>query len=312
MHELKTIEKDLILKKHSSIIQINSSLTLQQRKLFNLILLNSTKNKWDKNNLSYIEIKELKKILNISHKNNKYIKDNIIKLQEIIIEFNILDKDNQQWGRFSLIQEPEIINGVLSYSLPNRIKKTIEEGLPPFAILDLKVINNLTTKYSIVLYELLTDYYSDKYKKLLLPKLEVEQFKILLGIPDQSYKEIKDLKRYVIKEAITELNSKTNYEINYEVRKVNNANYVFFTMKVKSNKKEIIISKLNKAINKDDKIQNHYNEMINEEGYSFQELKLIENQYILVYENNLEEIEIELEAKEITKLETYFSKKVIT
>jgi len=312
MFETKNIEKDLILKKHSSIIQINSALTVQQRKLFNLLLLNSTENRWNENNLSFIKIKELKNILNINHKNNKYIKDNIIKLQEIIIEFNILDKDNQHWGRFSLIQEPEIRGGILSYSLPNRIKKTIESGQPPFAILDLKIMNDLNTKYAIVVYELLNDYYSDKYKKLLLPKLKITQFKTLLGIKENSYKEIKDIKRYVIKEAISEINKKTDCNIDYKITNINNENYITFTMSVSKRKnKKINAQELNKKIKKDKKIQDYYKESIEELGFCFRELKIISDKYILIYDNKEEEIEIELDDNEIKKLNNYYIKKEI-
>jgi len=301
------ITNDLLLKKHSSLIQINSQMTLQQRKLFNLLLLNSNINNWDKNNLSYIEIKKIKELLGITHKNNKFIKDNLKKIKDISIEYNVLEKDKEVWGNFSLIQEPEIKYGILSYSLPYRIRETIETGKPPFALLDMNITSTLTNKYSIVFYELFVDYYSKKIKKLLLPKLTIIQFKTLLGIEKEKYASMKDLKKYVINKSLLELKLNANIEATYEIEKILNEYYIKFDVKFNKNIKTIEPEKIMLFLNAENnkEILNSFIEAISEDNKALISLSRVfikNDNIILVFVEDGFEIEYKLEEEETEEL----------
>jgi len=301
------ITNDLLLKKHSSLIQINSQMTLQQRKLFNLLLLNSNVNNWDRNNLSHIEIRKIKELLGITHKNNKFIKDNLKKIKDISIEYNVLEKDKEVWGNFSLIQEPEIKNGILSYSLPYRIRETIETGKPPFALLDMNITSNLTNKYSIVFYELFVDYYSKKIKKLLLPKLTILQFKTLLGIEESKYSNIKDLKKYVINKALLELRDSANIIATYEIERILNEYYIKFEVKFEKNKNKVDIdifySFLSDIGNKE--ILNTFIEAVSEnknDNIYLSEVKVKKEDTVLVFVEDEFELEYKLKEDETEDL----------
>lgn len=292
------IKQDMLLKKHSALIQINNQMTAQQRKLFNILLLNSNKNKWDKNNLSSIELRNIKKILGIEHKNNKFIKDNLKKLKNISIEYNILEKDKEVWGNFSLIQEPEIRNGVLTYSLPYRIRQTIEGGKPPFALLDVSITTKLNNKFAIVLYELLIDYYSVKLKKLLLPRLTILQLKLLLGVDEHKYKLFKDFKKNVLEKAIIELKSVANMDVSYELEK-EGTKYTHIRMLLKDSTPIVQNTKIiEEYLTKNEVIINEYKECFEDkgDGLTFKEVRKIPKmeKFELIFEDNGFETEIEL------------------
>jgi hypothetical protein len=289
--------KDNILKKHSALIQISSKMTAQQRKIFNVLLMNSNVNKWDNNNLSVIEIKSIKKYLGITHKNNKFLKENLKKIQQIQVEYNLLEKDKEVWGNFSLIQEPEIRNGFLSYSLPYRIRQTIQDGKPPFALLDMEITSKLNNKFSIIIYELFVDYYSKKLKKLLLPKITVKQFRTLLGLEEIKYKALKDFKKYVMNRAIEELKLEVGLNIEYLIYKELGENYIKFEVEFKKDDKaKISNQEITDFLIKEKEIIERYKSFIDTDNkVVFKEYKSIKSDKLLIFEEDGYEIEIDFE-----------------
>ncbi len=199
-------EKSLIIKKASALIQTNAKeLTLTQRKIINLFVYIAQK-KGDKEEYC-IKTSTLKKICGISRKGNDDLKKQLRNLMGIVIEFNYLEKDNEDWEINSLLSSAGISKGsnYTDFEFSKRLKRKI---LSPkmYVPLNIKLISNLKCTYAIILYEFLKDYFNAPA----IPTLTVQQFRELMGISENKYNEFKYLNRSVIKKAINEINEKTD------------------------------------------------------------------------------------------------------
>ncbi len=82
-----------------------------------------------------------------------------------------------------------------------------------FTRYELKYIGNMTSVYSIRLYELLMQWQNTGKREVEIAWLK-QQFKI-----EDKYRSIKDLKKYVLEPAIKEINQYSNYSVEWTQRK---------------------------------------------------------------------------------------------
>jgi len=88
----------LEIKKHSSLVQINNVTTMQQRKAMNSLIWvakDQLKRNSEKKSFS-IELGLLKRLAGISRNDNTELKQSLKALVSLIIEYNILGKDNYE------------------------------------------------------------------------------------------------------------------------------------------------------------------------------------------------------------------------
>lgn len=178
--KLSKEEKKILLFKPSMAIAvevIEGDFTLLKRKIYNILLYNFKQNilnNYDFYNSdgvydttgdfteiptkSEIALKELKKLAGYNSKNNKYFKKQIEGLQQITINYNILNKDKQGYGKSVLIPTVEFYsNNVVQYKLPDLIIDKLI-NLTVFAKIDLDKVKQFTSKYELIAYELNQDY----------------------------------------------------------------------------------------------------------------------------------------------------------
>ena len=105
-------------------------------------------------------------------------------------------------------------NNQFSYEFPKPILDVIKEP-NMFVKLDLFVTRGLTSKHSLVLYEVLKD-----YKNLKDFRIDLENFRKLVGLAPKSYPKFPMLKKRVIDVAMKEINEKTDIRISYELEKI--------------------------------------------------------------------------------------------
>ena len=133
MIERLTMKKKLILEKPSATISITDPMTAIQRKFYNAFLYIAKEElKRDPNKSEFkIPLIELKKFFNIEDKKNTYLKEKIKELMRLITEYNILEKDRERWGAFTLLPYVEIYidietnAGVVKFDIPIPVKKAI-------------------------------------------------------------------------------------------------------------------------------------------------------------------------------------------
>ena len=209
----------IIIDKHSSSIQMSNKISAVQRKSYNY-MLKIAKNELKSNSNARkfsITADELLVFFGFGDKHHSYLEKELDKLRKIDVKYNILGKDSkrEKWGSFALIAGYQYKKGVIEYSFPHQIEEMI---LNPkmFAKINLVTIKGLKSKYSIALYELAEDYISVQ-----IPKISIENFKELMGLKNNQYSNLKDLKRRVINISIEEINRSDNisFSISYELLK---------------------------------------------------------------------------------------------
>jgi len=225
-------EKALIIKKASALIQTNvKNFTLVQRKLINLFIYIAQKN-GDKEGYS-ISTSVLKKKCGITMKGNEDLKTQLLNLLGVVIQFNYLGKDNEDWEACTLISGARIQKGskYTEFEFPKRLREKI---LTPnmYVPLNILLIANLKSKYTIVLYEFLKDYLHSPA----IPELTILQFKNLMGVEEGRYKKFKDFRKRVIDKAVNEINESTEIQCFCTLVKNHGNKYSHIKFVVKENK----------------------------------------------------------------------------
>lgn len=234
---MKSIEhKEYELKKHSSLIQMKNVITATQRKMFNSLLYLSARMLRFNPDLQVFQIKlsELRLISGLNEfTNKKYLKQQLSELQEISVQYNLLNKDKEIWMQFSLLSQVKIEFGgeYCEVAFPPAIRDTLQHP-EIYSLLNLGIINHLSGKYSVAMYELLAD-----YKKINRLRVEVPLLKNLLNVPEDKYGNFAKFKERVIDFSIEEINDKTDLEVSIEYeRKGRQYTAVCFNIATKSNK----------------------------------------------------------------------------
>ena len=200
-------ENRVVLHKHRAIIQMTNVKAIQ-RKAYNIMLKTAYDQK-DSDRYS-VQLSELKHIAGIKDTSNKNVKESIVELMRTIVQMDIINGSPDHWRAVPLLGEVEIKEGIVYFDLPRTIREAI---LNPdrYATIDLMIVKGLRSKYAIALYELARDYYRKE-----IPKMSVNEFRQLMGVEDNKYKNFADLKRSVIDRAIDEINS--SEKINFGLR----------------------------------------------------------------------------------------------
>lgn len=103
-----------------------------------------------------------------------------------------------------------------------------------FTSYELEQVADLSSKYSVRLYELLIAWRSQGK----IPLISIEDIRNRLGVGDDEYKLMGDFKKRVIDLAVNEINEKTDIQVSYEQHKAGRKIIGFtFTFKGKSAKK---------------------------------------------------------------------------
>lgn len=208
--------------KKEILLRINNLNLLEQKLLFLVlseidpIIDNSSKTKLIKISKNFI-----KNILEIN--NNKFYED----IQKIINNLNfkkntfVLDDKNESkksflelWRINSSLYQPNSI--YIEVEIPPKLIAFFTDLKPPFVTIKLKHILWLKSKYSIWIYNLIkADLYKyTKYKHTLTYDVNLfnEVFKLTYNY--------KNLKRFVIKKALEEINEKTDIRVDFIENKV--------------------------------------------------------------------------------------------
>jgi hypothetical protein len=230
------MNKEINLKKHSAIIQINcKELTIIQRKLINAIIwvIQKTQNK-----LIYeIGLSEIKKMCGIKATDNVNLKNLFQGLQDIKLEFNYLNKDKHQiWSGGSFLSWTEIDKKTshIKFEMPEMLKEKIRYP-SMYAPLNMVLIAGFKCSYTIILYELLRDYLNAPK----MPIIIIKDYRTLMGIKDHEYKRFVDFRNYVIIPAVEELNERSDLTCRYELIKKPSSNK-YESIQFFVSKKEII------------------------------------------------------------------------
>ena len=205
--------------KASPAIQIQSRISLLQRRAWNVLLANAYNELPDKD-IHSVSMVELAAKLGFGDGNQEYLKEMLRSLVECTVEWNLLNKDKkEEWGVASLLAEVRIEEGLCFYQYSHTLRLKLHNPRI-YTKLNLRLQNRFTSKYALVLWELCFDYFDTAREQGETPFIPLETFKTLMGLAETDYPVFKELNRNVIKPGIKEINDLTDYRVEVEQKRL--------------------------------------------------------------------------------------------
>ena len=205
--------------KASPAIQIQSRISLLQRRAWNVLLANAYNELPDKE-IHSVSIVELAAKLGFGDGNQEYLKEVLKSIVDCKVEWNVLDKDKkEEWGVASLLAEVRIRDGICFYQFPHTLRLKLYNPRV-YAKLNLRLQNQFRSRYALVLWEICFDYFDTDRDQGETPFIPLETFKSLMGLEETDYPVFKVLNRDLIKPAIKEINDLTNYLVEVEPKRL--------------------------------------------------------------------------------------------
>ena len=205
--------------KASPAIQIQSRISLLQRRAWNVLLANAYNELPDKD-IHTVSVVELAAKLGFGDGNQEYLKEVLESIVDCKVEWNVLNKDNKQvWGIAGLLASVEIEEGVCSYEFPKPLRLKLHNPRV-YAKLNLRLQNRFTSRYALVLWEVCFDYFDADRGKGETPFIPLETFRELMGVEAYEYTTFKSLNQWVIKPAMKEINDLTDYHVEVEHKRL--------------------------------------------------------------------------------------------
>jgi Mor family transcriptional regulator len=188
-------------------------LTLQDRRIYNLLIGNAW-NSITSRSKHTIARQELTKYVD---SNNQDIKASLRRLMAAIVVIKVRNNKNGQPATRQIqlmgTNEIEDNGGQVEYSFPEELIKIIKDT-QIFARLHTKVMFELSSKYSLTLYEFLQKRRNLQYVNHEV--LTVDETRALMGISKDKLKSFGHLNDKALKPAVREVSFLTEYEINAE------------------------------------------------------------------------------------------------
>lgn len=233
------------IQKHSSFVQMGNLQTMLQRKLMNVsIRVTRDQLKRSPNQKRFsIDVGILRRLTGFKDGNNDDLKESLRALRRHEFEYNILNKFKgvEERGNLSFFSDVQIKSygrwktAQVTREYPERVLKEIKD--PSMRVtLNLLILLLLDSKHSLTLYESLKD-----YARLWKIRFSISDFRKLVGLKTGQYKSFSMLTKRVIENAIEEINSKTDLNVDFEVEKIGNKPHTV-QFKMKLNKRGLLLS----------------------------------------------------------------------
>ena len=205
--------------KASPAIQIQSKISLLQRRAWNVLLANAY-SELQTAEIHRVSVVELAAKLGYNSNDLDYLKETLEALGACQVKWNLLNKDKKEkWGFANLLASAEIENGICSYEFPKPLRLKLHNPRV-YAKLNLRLQNRFRSRYALVLWEICFDYFDTDRDQGETPFIPLETFRELMGIEADEYQTFKALNQFVIKSAIKEINDLTNYHVEVEHKRL--------------------------------------------------------------------------------------------
>lgn len=203
---MSSLTKQDTVKKHVSTIHITNSLTLLQRKAFNVLLLNAYDNLLVPGKIHEVDLELFCSVLGYNSTNYPYLKKSLIELMTTVVEGDLFDEtgDVKSWQAFVLLGHVELDykSRKISYEFPTTLAKKLYNP-DVFASFNLSIQGAFNSKYALALYENCVRYRGIGQTG----EIEVGILKKLLGVTNKSYDKFKVFNQKILSPAVKEINN---------------------------------------------------------------------------------------------------------
>ena len=203
------------VKKHVAAIHVSGKLTLLQRKLSNVLLLNAYDTLVSQSR-HQIDARTLCLMIGYNSNDMETLKQSLKGLAETVAEWDMLDeKGQQEWGVSSLLSYAKLKGGICEYAYSPALAEKLHDP-KVFALINLNIQRRFTSGHALALYE-------NCYRFVRTGSTgwwPLDLFRRLMGLDGSSYYEtFKHLNAKVIKPAVAEVNKTSNIMVTPETRK---------------------------------------------------------------------------------------------
>ncbi len=204
------------VKKNVAAIHVSGKLTLLQRKLSNVLLLNAYDTLVSKP-MHQIDAQTLCLMVGYNSNDMATLKQSLRSLAETTAEWDMLDEDGrQEWGVSALLSYAKLKSGVCEYAYSPALAEKLHDP-KVFALINLNIQRRFTSGHALALYE-------NCYRFVRTGSTgwwPIDLFRRLMGVDGSSYYEsFKHLNAKVIKPAVAEVNKTSNILVTPELRKM--------------------------------------------------------------------------------------------
>ncbi|WP_424971742.1 replication initiation protein [Dinoroseobacter sp. S76] len=203
------------VKKNVAAIHVSGKLTLLQRKLSNVLLLNAYDTLTTRS-AHAIDARTLCQMVGYNSNDMETLKASLRGLAETVAEWNMLDETGrEEWGISSLLAYAKLKDGVCEYGYSAALAEKLHDP-KVFALINLDIQRRFTSGHALALYENCfrfvrtgsTGWWS------------LELFRRLMGVDGSAYYEsYKHLNAKIIKPAVAEVNRTSDIVVTPETRK---------------------------------------------------------------------------------------------
>ncbi len=203
------------VKKHVAAIHVSGKLTLLQRKLSNVLLLNAYDTLTQASSFQ-MDARTLCMLVGYNSNDFDTLKASLRGLAETVAEWDMLDEAGQQeWGVSSLLSYAKLKGGVCEYAYSPALAEKLADP-KVFALINLNIQRRFTSGHALALYENCYRFHRTGSTGW----WPLETFRRLMGVEDSLYYEVyKHLNAKIIKPAVAEVNRSSNIVVTPEVRK---------------------------------------------------------------------------------------------
>ncbi|OCX66267.1 replication protein RepB [Thioclava sp. SK-1] len=204
------------VKKHVAAIHVSGKLTLLQRKLSNVLLLNAYDTLISQQ-VHQIDARTLCLMIGYNSNDMDTLKQSLRGLAETVAEWDMLDTDGkQEWGVSSLLSYAKLKGGICEYAYSPALAEKLNDP-KVFSLINLNIQRRFTSGHALALYE-------NCYRFVRTGSTgwwSLELFRRLMGVADSEYYEVfKHLNAKIIKPAVTEVNKTSNITVTPEFKKM--------------------------------------------------------------------------------------------
>ena len=203
------------VKKHVAAIHVSGKLTLLQRKLSNVLLLNAYDTLTQASSFR-MDARTLCMLVGYNSNDFDTLKASLRGLAETVAEWDMLDEaGRQEWGVSSLLSYAKLKGGVCEYAYSPALAEKLADP-KVFALINLNIQRRFTSGHALAPYENCYRFHRTGSTGW----WPLETFRRLMGVEDSSYYEVyKHLNAKIIKPSVAEVNRTSNIVVSPEVRK---------------------------------------------------------------------------------------------
>jgi hypothetical protein len=204
------------LRKAAAAIHVSGELSLLERKLVNVLLLNA----YDKLKTQREHTIPTAMLMAMAgwtgSKNLDTLKGALKKIAITQVEFDLLETEQRsaEWRASQLVGEVSIKNGICTYEYPTRLAQMLADP-DVYALIDVNVQKKFKKGYALSLYENCLRFKGVGRTRF----VPLQVWRKLLGAEASTYDEFKRFASMVIKPAVEEVNRVSNILVEPEYRK---------------------------------------------------------------------------------------------